>query len=132
MEKAMNLDELLAKGIHNSTDGSFWRSAPMLLNDVTLEKLRQYTKTSEADRVVWAAGREVRQSLLNRDVLGSPKEFKIAAGPGQIIGHLSHADVHGFTNDERWNREAIIVIALDNDDEVLRYTGVLIDVDREH
>lgn len=128
----MILDELLEKGIHTFTDGCFWRSAPMLLNDVTFEELREYKKTSEAHRVVWAVGREVRQRFLNRDVLGSPKEFKLAAEPGEIIGHLSHADVHGFTNDERWNPEAIIVIALDKDDNVLSYTGVLIDVDLEH
>lgn len=128
----MILDELLAKGIHTSSDGCFWRSAPMLLEDVTLEQLLTYTKTSEAHRVVWAVGREVRQRLLNRDVLGTPKDFQIADEPGEIIGHLNHADVHGFTNDERWNPEAIIVITLDKDDNVLRYTGVKIDVDREH
>jgi hypothetical protein len=128
----MTLDELLAKGIHALTDGCFLRSAPMLLNNTTLEDLRQYTKTSEANRVVWAVGREVRQRLLNRDVLGSPKEFTISAGPGEIIGHLSHADVHGFTNDALWNPEGIIVIALGKYDDVLRYTGVMIDVDREH
>lgn len=128
----MTLDELFAKGIHSLTDGCFWRSCPMLLNDVTLEKLRQYTKTSEAHRVVWVVGREVRQRFLNRDVLGSPKEFTIAPAPGEIIGHLNHADVHGFTHDELWNPEAIIVIALGKDDEVLGYTGVMIDVNTEH
>jgi hypothetical protein len=128
----MTLDELFAKGIHSFTDGCFWRSSPMLLNHITIEELRQYTKTSEAHRVVWAVGLEVRQRLLNRDVRGSPKEFKIAPGPGQIIGHISHADVHGFTNVTLWNPEAIIVIALGKDDEVLRYTGVMIDVDTEH
>lgn len=128
----MTLDELFAKGIHTITDGCFWRSGPMLLNDATLEKLRLYTKTPEAHRIVWAVGREVRQRFLNRDVLGSPKEFTIAPGPGEIIGHLNHEDVHGFTIDELWNPEAIIVIALGEDDEVLRYTGVKIDVNTEH
>lgn len=128
----MILDELLAKGIHTFTDGCYLRSSPMLLKDVTLGQLLNHTRASEAHRVVWAVGREVRQRLLNRNVLGSPKDFKISDEPGEIIGHLNHADVHGFTNDERWNPEAIIVIALDKDDNVLRYTGVKIDVDLEH
>lgn len=128
----MILNELLAKGIHSSIDGCFWRCAPMLLEDDTFEELLTYTKASEAHRVVWAVGREVRQRLLNRDVLGTPKDFQIADEPGEIIGHLNHADVHGFTNDERWSPEAIIAITLDKDDNVLKYTGVKIDVDLEH
>lgn len=128
----MTLDELFEKGIHTFTDGCFWRCGRVLLNDARLEELRQYTKTSEAHRVVWAVGREVRQRLLNRNVLGSPKEFTLADEPGSIIGHISHKDVHAFTNDALWNPEAIIVIALDEHSNVLRYTGVLIDVDMEH
>jgi hypothetical protein len=128
----MILDELLEKGIHSLTDGCFLRSAPMLLNDTTFEALRHYTKTSEAHQAVWAVGREVRQRLLNREVLGTPKEFMIEAGPGAIIGNISHADVQAFTNDQLWNPEAIIVIALGKDDVVLRYTGVMIDVNTQH
>lgn len=128
----MILDELLAKGVLTSQDENFWRCAPMLLEDITLEKLLNHTSSSKAHRFVWVVGRQVRQRLLNRNVLGSPKEFKIAEGHGEIIGHLNHADVHGFTNDDHWSPEVIIVIALDKDDNVLRYTGVKIDIDQEH
>jgi hypothetical protein len=129
----MTLDELIQRGVHTRNDGNFLRSGGMTVGEDTFDILRAFVEASAAHRVVWFAGARVRQRFLNREYLGSPREFKRAAGDGDdtIIGQLRYGDVYGFTDEIKWHPETLIAVALDRNNNVRAYTGVRINIDLE-
>ncbi|MNE06303.1 hypothetical protein D3C81_176740 [compost metagenome] len=129
----MTLEELLTNGIPRS-DGCFLRSAPKPLNADTFDILRTFVANPHAAQVAWVVGREVRQRLLNRKVLGSPKEFKLNGHVDHtgVIGQLRYGNVYGFTDDALVAADRLIAIAVDKNNNVLEYTGVWIDTDLEY
>lgn len=129
----MTLEELLAEGIPRS-NGCFLRSAPKPLNADTFDILRTFVANPLAAQVVWVVGREVRQRLLNRKVLGSPKEFKLSPyhAAARIIGQLRYGDVYGLTDDSKVSSDSMVAVSIDKNGNVLEYTGVWIDTDLEY
>jgi hypothetical protein len=129
------LEELLARGIHSSTDGCFLRSAPKPLNEDTFDILRTFVANPHTNYLVWVVGRAVRQRLLNRKVLGSPKEFRLFSAIEEgscVIGQLRHGSVYGYVDDTLVAADSMVAIAVDKNHNVLEYTGVRIDTDREY
>jgi hypothetical protein len=130
----MKLDELLHKGIRTQDDGRFLRSAGMTIVEDTFEILRAYALYSQCHRLVWVAGAKVRQRFLNREFLGTPKEFEAVRSTNpRIFGKLRYQEVHCYSDVEpsKWNDDTLIAIGLDRDDNVIEYAGVRIDMDRE-
>lgn len=130
----MLLEELFTKGIRTQDDGHFLRSAGMVIEEDTFEILRAFALYSQAHRIVWVAGANVRQRLLNRQYLGTPKEFEAKSSTHpNIFGQLRYADVYCFsdTQPEKWNDDTLIAIGVDRDDRVIEYAGVRIYTNRE-
>lgn len=129
----MTLEELINRGILAVNDGNFLRSAGMIVGEDTFDILRAFVQASAAHRVVWFAGAQVRQRFINREFLGTPREFKLAPGYTDelIIGELRYGSVYGFLDESKWNANALIACALDKHNNVLSYTGVRIDINRE-
>lgn len=128
----MKLEELLAKGIRTQDDGRFLRSAGMGMNEDTFEILRAYALYSRCERVVWIAGTMIKQRLLNREYLGTPKEFKRTENTDpRIFDQIRYADVYCFDDSKLYNKDTLIAITLDKEDNVIEYCGVRIDTDRE-
>lgn len=129
----MTLEELIDRGILAANDGNFLRSASMTVGEDTFDVLRAFVQASAAHRVVWFAGAQVRRRFINREFLGSPREFKLAAGYTDelVIGELRYGSVYGFTDESKWNANALIACALDKQNNVLAYTGVRINIDQD-
>ncbi|ARV77431.1 hypothetical protein FDI21_gp280 [Pseudomonas phage Noxifer] len=128
----MKLEELLAKGIRTQDSGQFLRSAGMGIGEDTFEILRAYALYSRCERMVWVAGSLIRTRLLNREYLGTPKEFKRTQNTDpRIFGQIRYADVYCFGDSKLYNKDTLIAVTLDKEDNVIEYCGVRIDTDRE-